>query len=436
MSASVKDKLKYLELLRVKSRLAMPLKMKAFLNKCRYKFAWGGRGGGKSKSICKILLEKGNKQKIRVLCLREIQTSIDESVYSDLKETAIELGYTNYEFKNNQITNAKTGTVFKFQGLYLQDKKQSIKSYSNFDIFWIEEAQSVSDGSLQILIPTIRKEGSEIWFSFNRLLPDDPVWKLKHKIKPENKIEVLINIDDNPFVSKELIDEYNNDKDLYEAGLNDEFLHVWKGEPFAYSDKTLLKTTDLMPAINRKADTTGGYVVGVDVARFGKDLTVFFMRKGLKIIKWESYPKTSVDQVCDYLVNFVNNDTSIPLRIDDTGVGGGVTDFMKRFGFKAIPVNNGSSANDKNKYTNKISEMWFYLKSIINDISIPDISDLKTQLLTREWDIENKTRRRFIESKKEYIKRTKMKSPDYADALLLCFADIKEKRHHFTRGIM
>jgi phage terminase large subunit len=435
MSASVKDKLKYLELLRVKSRLAMPLKMKAFLNKCRYKFAWGGRGGGKSKSICKILLEKGNKQKIRVLCLREIQTSIDESVYSDLKETAIELGYTNYEFKNNQITNVKTGTVFKFQGLYLQDKKQSIKSYSNFDIFWIEEAQSVSDGSLQILIPTIRKEGSEIWFSFNRLLPDDPVWKLKHKIKPENKIEVLINIDDNPFVSKELIDEYNNDKELYDAGLNDEFLHVWKGEPFAYSDKTLFKVSEVVGAINRDIKAEGGESVGVDVARFGKDLTTFYKRKGLKITKRESYPITAVDQVCDLLVNFINNDTSIPLKIDDTGVGGGVTDFMRRYGFNVYGINNGSRSTKPNKFNNLISEMWFYLKSIIDEVDIPDIPGLKTQLLTREWYI-NKKEQRCIESKEEYKKRTKQESPDDADGLLLCFFNPPKKRHHFTRGIM
>ena len=187
--------------------------------------------------------------------------------------------------------------------------------------------------------------------------------------------------------------------------------------------------------MQRTIQPDGGFSVGVDVGRFGKDLTVFFMRQGLKVIKWESYPITSVDQVCDYLVNFVNNDTSIPLKIDDTGVGGGVTDFMKRYGFNAVPVNNGSKASRPDKYNNKITEMWFYLKSIINEVELPDLPDLRTQLLTREWDI-NKKEQRCIESKKEYKKRTKKKSPDLADALLLCFANIQARKHRFTRGIM
>ena len=435
MVGQKKEKIRLLKLLRIKLRLVMPPKMRAFLNKKRYKFAWGGRGGGKSKSICKILLWLANKIKLRILCVREIQNSIAESVYSDLKETAQELGYTEYEFKKDEILNRKTKSVFKFKGLYREEIKQSIKSFSNFDIIWNEEAQATSAGSLKILIPTIRKSGSELWFSFNRLLPDDPIWKLKQKIPSDKKTEVFINIDDNDYVSQELIDEYEIDKNLYEEGLNDDFLHVWMGDPYSYSDKAIFKAKEISDATNRKIKGDGGKSVGVDVGRFGKDLTVFFMRKGLKIIKWESYKITSVDEVCDHLVNFVKNDTSIPLKIDDTGVGGGVTDFMKRYGFNAIGVNNGSRSSRPDKHDNMISEMWFYLKSIIDEVNLPDIPDLRNQLLTREYYYDKKERR-CIESKEKYKTRTKLKSPDFADALLLCFLNIQKRKHRFTRGIM
>lgn len=414
------DKIRYLKLKILKRRFEMPEKMKAFQKPKRYKFAWGGRGGGKSHSICKILLEFANRNKIKILCTREIQNSIADSVYSDLKEIIDDLYEFEYEVTKNEIINRNTGSIFRFVGLFRQDTKQSIKSYANFDICWVEEAQAISEGSLKILIPTIRKKNSEIWFSFNRLMPDDPVWKFKEKIEDHRKIEVNINLEDNLFATSELWDEYNEDKALFENGMNDDFLHIWGGEPYSYSQKTIFKVHEIYDAMQRKVSNEGDFEIGVDVARYGKDLTVFFMRKGFKIIKYEYYPKTSIDQVCDYLIAFVNNNTKILIKVDDTGVGGGVTDYMIRYGFNIIGINNGSSAINNDKYNNRISELWFHLKSIINEVQLPEIQDLRTQLLTREWKIDNKGRR-CIESKEEYKKRG-FKSPDFADALLLCFA--------------
>lgn len=431
---TLQEKRKLLKAYILKDRLLMPEKMKAFKERCRYKFAWGGRGGGKSHSICKILLDRANREKIKVLCAREIQNSIADSVYSDLKEIIEELYPNEYEVTKNEITNKNSGSLFRFVGLFRQDTKQSIKSYANFDICWIEEAQAISEGSLKILTPTIRKTNSEIWFSFNRLLPDDAIWLFKDRINERRKVEINININENPYASQVLVDDYEEDKALYNEGRNDDFLHVWMGEPYSYSQKTIFTVDEIYQACQRESDYEGAEEVGCDVARFGKDLTVFFKRKGLGIIDFKFYPKTAINEVCDYLVDFVSNNTKTLIKVDDTGVGGGVTDFMKSKGFNVAGVNNGSKAFENDKYNNRISELWFYLKSIIGVVSLPDIPELKQQLLTREWKIDNKGRR-CIESKDDYKKRG-FKSPDWADALLLCFAKDEEDFNPFMDGLI
>ena len=135
-----KQKLKLLNLLIMENRLRMPDKMRPFLEPKRHKFAYGGRGGGKSETIAKILLYLGNTSKLKILCTREFQNSIKESVHSLLSELISKLNYTNYVITNNGIENIYTKTRFIFMGLQQQDKKQTLKSLSNCDICWCEEA--------------------------------------------------------------------------------------------------------------------------------------------------------------------------------------------------------------------------------------------------------------------------------------------------------
>jgi phage terminase large subunit len=434
MKLTLQEKQTILNGLIKEDRLRMPEKMKAILKPRRYKFAYGGRGGSKSVSFAKTLLHKANEEKIRVLCAREIQNSIKDSVHSSLKDLIDELGYTEYRVTENSIVNDKTKSEFLFLGLYRQDVKQTIKSYANIDVAWIEEAQSVSKGSLMILDPTIRKENSEIWFSFNRLLPDDPVWMFMEGIEESEKIVIPINHDDNPYLPEVLRKQMLRSKKEYENGVSDDYLHVWLGEPVAYSDRTVLRTKDIIGAVNRKIDGEGQIVIGVDVARFGKDRTVFFKRKGLKIIEWKEYRQQDLITTSRDLVDFVGrNNTHIPIKIDDTGVGGGVTDYLRVNGYNVKPINFGGKAQDFNKYNNVISEMWFYFKSIVNEVSIPDLQELKSELLTREYYIDNKERR-CIESKDQYRKRFR-KSPDYADALLLCYYNVDSESFYLLGNL-
>ena len=137
----------------------------------RYKVYYGGRGGGKSWAVARVLVVRAMQKKIRVLCAREFQSSIADSVHKLLAEQIETIGLSPfYTIQKATITN-RTGSEFIFKGI--RQNPIEIKSTEGIDICWVEEAQSVSADSWDILIPTVRKEGSEIWLTFNPGLPDD-----------------------------------------------------------------------------------------------------------------------------------------------------------------------------------------------------------------------------------------------------------------------
>ena len=431
-----KEKLKLLHLLAIKQRLLMPPKMRVFLEPKRFKFAWGGRWGSKSITFGKILLYYANKRKLRILCTREIQNSIAESVHADLRSLIYELDYDNYHVTDKNIINKKTGSIFIFKGLQQQDKKQTVKSLSNIDICWVEEAQTVSKPSLDILIPTIRKSGSEIWFSYNPFLPDDPVELLRQSIEDEEKTEVNILVFDNKLISKETEKDIERLKRQYEKGENQDYLHVVMGQPLGFSEYTIFKVQEIQGAIERSIDPVGDIVIGVDLARMGQDKTIFIKRKGLKMIDYKMYNVSKGDEVIRNLIDFVDNDVNVKINIDETGIAGGyIKDIMLKKGFKnTYSINFGKSAKDQDKYNNAISEMWFEFKSIINDVDLMNIPELKSQLVTREYKYDNKERK-CVEPKETYKKRG-YKSPDFADAVLLCYYnDSKENAHSFNKRL-
>lgn len=396
----------------------MPPKMKVFQEKCQYKFAYGGRGGGKSESALKIVLYEANERKIRALFTREIQNSIKDSVYGLLCDLIAELEYTDYHITNKDIRH-KNGSHFIFAGLNRQEKTQSVKSYANIDLCIVEEAQSISEQSLNVLDPTIRKNGAEIWFLFNRIFNNDPIWQFMKRVPENQRKTVFINFSDNPYLPETLLKKERIAYNEYKNKLNDDYPHIWLGQPRGYSEKSVFKLTEINEAMSREVSPEGQEEVGVDVARHGDDKTVFVKRKGLKIIDIAEYPKTTIDDIVELLMSYINFNKNIRIKIDDTGVGGGVTDYMIKWGYNIIPINFGQSAKDIDKYNNAASEMWFELKENIDKYSLMDYSDLADQLCAREWSMDIKGRR-VIESKKRYKER-EGRSPDLADALILSF---------------
>lgn len=378
----------------------------------------GGRYSLKSHTVARFLLLTARSRRVRIACLRQFQKNIADSSYQLLIDLIQQYGFSEFVWTNDTITNTNTGSTFIFKGLD-RNVETTIKSLEGIDIAWIDEAQTITLKSIRILNPTIRKPGSKIIWTLNRLTDLDPVISYFITNPPRKDVwhlEVDYRIaQKNGWLSNEILYE------IEQARINhpEDYAHDYLGKALAISDKNIIQTAQVIEAMGREVDDEGVIEVGVDVARLGGDRTVFVKRKGLKEIGRASFTKKRTTEVCDLLVNFIGADKDVLIKIDDTGVGGGVTDEMIARGYNVIPINFGAKASNSDKYPNLISEAWFYLQSIIDQISIANDKDLLVELSNREWKMDSKGRR-GVESKDDYKKRG-FRSPDLADATILCF---------------
>jgi phage terminase large subunit len=203
----------------------IPEKLSFLFRPARYKVARGGRGSGKSWSFARALLIMGMANKHRVLCAREVQNSIKQSVHQLLKDQIqlLELG-SFYEVKEHEI-RGKNGTLFSFTGLSALTI-DAIKSFENFSVCWVEEGQTISNRSWTILIPTIRAEGSEIWISYNPELETDETHQRFTINPPPDCINVEINWRDNPWFSDVLEKERLHCLET----TPDDYDNIWEGK--------------------------------------------------------------------------------------------------------------------------------------------------------------------------------------------------------------
>ena len=195
------------------------------LGPSRYKGAWGGRGGAKSHFFAEKLVSRCAVQTTRAVCIREVQNTIKDSVRQLLidKIQSLELGpYFDVQDKQIQSYN---GSLIIFRGMQAYNA-ENIKSLEDYDIAWVEEAQTLSERSLRLLRPTIRKDGSEIWCSWNARHDTDAVDKFfRGGAQRSNVACINVNWYDNPWFPKvlqdEMQDDYANDPEMAE--------HVWGG---------------------------------------------------------------------------------------------------------------------------------------------------------------------------------------------------------------
>ncbi|CAB3909146.1 hypothetical protein LMG26842_05772 [Achromobacter dolens] len=210
--------------------VTFPPKFAPFFKPKRYKVAHGGRGSGKSWSVARALVLMAASKPIRVLCTREVQNTIRDSVHKLLKDQIESLGLDSWFTVTEKSIRSSVGAEFIFKGLKFD--VQGIKSTEGIDICWVEEAQTVSATSWEVLVPTIRGEGSEIWVTFNPDNEDDPTYQRFVANPPENAIVVQMNYMDNPYLPDVLREEMEYLKRIdYEA-----YLHVWEGMPRTISD--------------------------------------------------------------------------------------------------------------------------------------------------------------------------------------------------------
>jgi len=208
-------------------KLSLPAKLEKIWEPCRYKVLHGGRGGGKSWSVAGVLLVMGAQKCLRILCAREIQKSIKQSVHQLLKDeiTRLQL-HAFYEVLDNEIRGIN-GTQFFFTGLQTHTV-DTIKSFEGCDIVWVEEAHSVSKKSWDVLIPTIRKEGSEIWITMNPDMETDETYQRFIATPSPDTWVVAINWRDNPWFPRVLNEERLKAK---RTMLKDDYAWIWEGRP-------------------------------------------------------------------------------------------------------------------------------------------------------------------------------------------------------------
>ena len=392
--------------------------LEVFRQPAPYKITAGGRGSGKSWSFASLLSQKLTAEKHNLLCCREIQKSLEDSSYKLLVETIERLNLKGWVIKKDTLEN-ENGSRVIFRGLKDLRAGNAIKSLEGYDLAWLEEAQAISLESLQLLLPTIRMNGSEIWACYNPNTEEDAIEMLKQR---EGAICVKCNWSDNPWFTERLAKEREADYKF-----NPELArHIWEGEYLAQADNAVMSRLAVHEAMEREVDSEGDYQIAVDVARYGSDSSIISMRKGLKMIDLKEYKNISLVELCGHIEVMAGNNHDMTIKVDETGVGGGVVDILQGRGYRnVIGINFGSKPQDTDKFADLPSEMWCTFP--ISDVSLLNDSGLFHELTDRRFSYDHKARRQ-VESKDSYKARNGGKSPDKADSVLMLYYEPKINR--------
>jgi len=391
-------------------------------SKKRHKLIVGGRGKGASWSIARILLLQGMSNKMFIVCVREVQKTIANSVKKLLEDQIKLFGWDDvfYKIQENRIIG-RNGTVFVFHGLrdYNAD---NIKSLEGADACWVAEAQTISRRSINILRPTIRKEGSTVWWDFNPRYETDPIY-IDYIINEDPHCEVLwLSHSDNPWFTSALQMEMESDYSRDEV----EAAHIWEGTLRFAGEKHVCPSAFVIAAMHRPIPTKLKFpiIVGADIAHQGGDEIVFYKRAGYAII--DSYFSRYQNTIKTYKdLKAFATDSSVVINIDNGDIGKAVADLIEEDGFFCNRINFGGVPKDPEHYEDCVTEMYFELRDNMDELSIPYDEECLKQISERKYDYIN-GRRGYevvkIENKKDFAEHStcKSNSPDRADALVLC----------------
>jgi len=392
----------------------------------RYIGIKGGRGSGKSQFVGGLIPIRMMQGK-NALCIREVQSTTADSSKSMIEKQIIKHGLSaHFNVLDKEIRCIATGAKAIFRGMQSYNAA-NVKSLEDFDIAWWEEAQSASQRSLDLLMPTIRKPGSQLIFTWNSENPTDAVDKFFVGTRPENSVLIHANYDDNPwFWDTELVADMRRDREFD----HDKYEHVWLGQYLSQASMQLIPRKIVEAARKREVytDMSDLLVIGVDVARFGDDTSVIWARRGLDA---RMHPPIKLKKVDLMTLAGRVKETSDELTadmvfIDETGLGAGVVDRCRQLGMQNIIGVNFGSASDRivqgqAKAANKRAEMWLTCRTALGSgLAIPDDDEIAGELTSPlySYDANNLT----LLEKKVDMKKRLGRSPDIADALVLTYA--------------
>lgn len=319
----------------------------------RYKVVYGGRGSGKSYAFADVCLIKAIQKQIRILCARQLQTSIRDSVHKLLCDRIFALGLEEWFYITRESIRCKNGSEFIFKGI--QNNVMEIKSMEGVDICWVEEAQSVSDESWEVLIPTIRKEGSEIWVSFNPDREDDATYKRFVKNPPDNCKTVLVNYNDNPYFPETLRKEMEYCKRIDYP----KYEHIWLGKTIMETEAQIFKGK--FEIVDFEADDDTEFFYGADWG-FANDPTALvrcFIENNCLFIDYEAGGVGVEMEEIPKLFDTVPESRKWKIRSDCARPE--TISYVARHGFKCLPAKKWKgSVEDGIEYMRSFEKIYIH----------------------------------------------------------------------------
>ena len=418
------------------------------LLKCRNRILYGGRASSKSWEFCGRLAHIGQQYKTRVLCVRRFQNKIKDSVYTLIKNQIENFDLYGYKALASSIEHVN-GSEFVFYGI--ERNIDEIKSFEGADILYIEEAHNLTKDQWEILEPTIRKEGSEIWISFNPRLVSDFVYQRFVVNPPPDSNVRLINYTENPFLSKTLLKTIEAIKEEDEETYN----HIYMGQPKTDDANSIIKRSWVEAAINAHEklgiDMSGACNVGYDVADSGEDRNCAVRFNGGIAEDLDAWKAAEDELDISSLRAYSHVEAGGHISYDSIGVGAGVGAILKQANKDKESYSKFNAAGavikpdkeyspkitNKAKFENLKAQAWRDVAdrlmktynavekgkeysasdmiSISSDLS--QLEALKTELCEPHKDY-SKRGLDMVESKKD-VKKRLLKSHDLSDAFVM-----------------
>lgn len=311
-------------------KMQVPARLKPLFNPKPIKIIYGGRGGGKSMTVADILLMRMQTEGIKVAGMRELQNSIDDSVHALLVEEIERLELQGFTIQNNSIFHQSGGEV-KYKGL--SRNPEAVKSMHGFKIFWCEEASTLSKRSIDLLVPTLRAEGAELWFTFNPGSSNDPIYK--EFIKPFEKelirdgqyfddmhTIIKINYNDNPFFPESLNNLRLKHKETKSLA---DYEHTWLGACADTVENSIIKPIWFDIAIDSHLKLgfkpQGCKIVSFDPSDLGEDSKGLAIRQGSVILAVKEMTTGDVNVGTDWALNIAIDEQVDYFTWDGDGLG-------------------------------------------------------------------------------------------------------------------
>jgi len=338
---------------------------------CRYKVAYGGRGSGKTWQVAYALTILAAQSRKIIYCCRQVLKSIHDSAKRFIETAIYRCGLSPwFRISKDHIRCRLTGSEFHFHGLDKQ--REEIKGWEDVDIVWVEEAHTMPTESWELLRPTIRKPGSEIWFTFNPKHRTDPVWMEFCAGKDHGTIGVqrhFINWFDNPWFTPELEEE----RQLCLRTESHRYEHIWEGCPDDEGSSrkvipyALLANCvkawkqGLAPDVNRYNSE-----LGLDIADRGADSNAYVRRAGPCIVSWHEWKVPTLGQTARLAHNFALENGVFRLNYDVGGIGAAIRSYFfdfKPLKYRTEPVNFGGEVTGPDRrYTRKQTNAQFFMR--------------------------------------------------------------------------